>query len=45
MAQTALGRAGWQDDDCRQQAELCPSEAWEDIPKKNLKYFCRYICR
>ena len=45
MAQVAPGRLRWQDDDCRQQAELCPFEVWEDIQKKNLDYFCRYICR
>ena len=39
MAQAAPGRPGWQDDDSRQQAELCSSKVWEDLPEKNLDYF------
>ena len=39
MAQASLRGAGWQDDDCGQQAKSCASEAWEAIPKKNLIIF------
>jgi hypothetical protein len=39
VAQATPGGAGWQDDDCGQQAKSCVIEAWEAIPKKNLIIF------